>query len=184
VREALGRLASEGLVIVEPKRGAVVRRLNTKDIIDLYDARAAIEGHAAALAARRIGQGEHKAVLRELLRENAKFLKGGELARYMDVNERFHHLVLDLADNEMLSRLGGQLHVMAYHLQTTRVVRAAAPDHDLSVASSARFHRDIGNAILRGEEDHADRLMCTHLLKTRDGILAADQAETTGADAT
>ncbi|WP_308125649.1 FCD domain-containing protein [Nonomuraea ceibae] len=135
---------------------------------------------AAPLAARRIGQGEHEAVLREVLRENATFLQGGEPAGYMDVNERFHHLVLDLADNEVLSRLGGQLHVMAYHLQTTRVIRAAAPDHELSVAGSARFHRDIGNAILRGEEDHADRLMRAHLLKSRDGILAIGHARTTG----
>ncbi|WP_344897243.1 GntR family transcriptional regulator [Nonomuraea antimicrobica] len=59
-REALGRLAGEGPVVVEPKRGAVVRRLHTKDIIDLYAARAAIEGHAAALAASHIGPGQDR----------------------------------------------------------------------------------------------------------------------------
>lgn len=181
VREALGRLASEGLVVMEPKRGAVVRRLYTKDIVDLYEARAAIEGQAAALAARCIGQGNHKAMLRELLRENAKFLPGGDLAQYMAVNERFHHLVLDLGDNDILSRLGEQLHVMAYHLQSTRVVRATAPDPVLTVAGSARFHREIGNAILRGDEELAAKLMRSHLLETRDGVLALDEQKAAAA---
>lgn len=174
VREAFGRLASEGLVVVETNRGAVVRRLRAKDITDLYEARAAIEGQAAALAARRIKEGDHKAMLRDLLHENAKFLRGGEFARYMSVNEGFHHLVLELSDSAILSRLGNQLHVLAYHLQTTRVVRSTMSDPVLSVARSARWHREIGNALLRGDEDEANRLMRAHLFETRDGFLSLD----------
>lgn len=182
LREALGRLASEGLVVVEPNRGAVVRRLRAKDIVDLYEARAAIEGQAAVLAARCIGHGDHKRALREQLGENEPFLRGGELARYMPINERFHHLILDLADNEILSRLGMQLQVLAYHLQTTRVVRATWPEPMLSVTGSARFHHDIGNAILRGDEDQADQLMRAHLIQTRDGILAVDRRKEAAAN--
>ena len=175
VREALGRLASEGLVVVEPKRGAVVRRLTPKDIYDLYEARAALEGQAAALAARCIRDADHTTRLRELLRENAKFLRGGEFVRYLPVNERFHHLVLELADNQVIERLAGQLHAMAYHLQATRVARATAPSPVLSVAGSAKFHREIGGAILVSDEVAADQLMRRHIYETRDGILAVDQ---------
>ncbi len=176
VREALGRLAAEGLVEIEPRRGAVIRRLGTKDILDLYEARAAIEGEAAAAAARSVGLGDRRARLQQLLRDNQEFVEGGEFWRYLPVNEAFHHVVLEIADNDVLRRLGSQLHVMAYHLQTTRVSRATTPVPLLSVASSARFHCRITEAILAGDAVAADALMREHLGATRDGILELDRS--------
>ncbi|WP_409463617.1 GntR family transcriptional regulator [Amycolatopsis sp. GA6-003] len=173
VREALGRLASEGLVVVEANRGAFVRRLRAKDIVDLYEARAAIEGQAAALAARRAADCDQRE-LRELLRENEEFLRGGEFAPHLRVSERFHHLVLELADSAILDRLGRQLHVLAHHLQTTRIVRSTLSEPQLSVAATARWHHEIGTAVLRGDDDEAGRLMRAHLFETRDGFLALD----------
>lgn len=52
-REALSRLAQEGLVTMVPRRGTFVVDLTQEDIVDLYEAREAIEGMAAHLAARR-----------------------------------------------------------------------------------------------------------------------------------
>src|ERR1700761_1180077 len=54
VREALLLLAREGLVEIEPRRGATVRAFDAADVSDLYEVRSLIEPHAAALAARRI----------------------------------------------------------------------------------------------------------------------------------
>jgi GntR family transcriptional regulator, vanillate catabolism transcriptional regulator len=176
VREAFGRLVSEGLVTVEPNRGAVVKKLSVKDIVDIFETRAAIEGKAAALAAQGIAQRDHRTRLKALLKENSQYLRGGSFADYLNVNERFHDLVLDLADNETLRRFGHQLHAMAYHLQTTRVITlATSPSMALSVADSARFHRDIGAAILKGDADEAERLMRHHLDQTRDAILSTER---------
>ncbi len=55
VREAFRMLASEGLVQEEPRRGAFVVTLTGTDVREIYDVRAAIEGRAAALLARRSG---------------------------------------------------------------------------------------------------------------------------------
>lgn len=175
VREALGRLASEGLVVIEAKRGAVVRRMLAKDIEDLYEARAAIEGQAAFAAAKRIDEGDHRGVLEAVLGEHEEFAGGGAFGRYVGSSVRFHELVLEFANNEFLSRLGKQLHVMAYHLHTTRVARATALASPLTVAGSARSHREIGLAILRGDAELAERLMREHQRETRDGILAVDR---------
>src|SRR5256885_1250617 len=43
VREALGRLASEGLVTIRPRRGAVVRSLSAEEFLELYQVREALE---------------------------------------------------------------------------------------------------------------------------------------------
>src|SRR5215212_6278066 len=54
VREALVQLEGEGLVDIEPRRGALVRSFASSDLIDLYEIRALLEPAAAARAALRI----------------------------------------------------------------------------------------------------------------------------------
>src|SRR5438128_8801086 len=54
VREALGRLASEGLVTVRPRRGAVVRSLSAEEFLELYQVREALEVMAVKLAVPRL----------------------------------------------------------------------------------------------------------------------------------
>src|ERR1700754_4253911 len=54
VREALLQLEAQGLVDVEPNRGAVVRAFDADDLRDLYEVRALLEPQAAARAATRI----------------------------------------------------------------------------------------------------------------------------------
>src|SRR5438094_6147478 len=56
IREAIGRLAAEGLVIVRPRRGAVVRSLTKDEFIEAYEVREALEVMAARLATARLGQ--------------------------------------------------------------------------------------------------------------------------------
>src|SRR3954466_2450459 len=58
VREALLQLEAEGLVEVEPNRGAVVRAFDRADLLDLYEVRALLEPAAAARAATRIGDAD------------------------------------------------------------------------------------------------------------------------------
>ncbi len=53
LREALRRLEGEGLVVISPNRGAIVRPLAPKDVVDLYDLRLALESLAIRRAAER-----------------------------------------------------------------------------------------------------------------------------------
>src|SRR3984893_8789589 len=53
LREALRRLEGEGLVVISPNRGAIVRPLAPKDVVDLYDLRLALESLALRRAAER-----------------------------------------------------------------------------------------------------------------------------------
>src|SRR5713226_177425 len=54
IREALGRLASEGLVTVRPRRGALVRSLSKEEFLELYQVREALEVMAVKLAVPRL----------------------------------------------------------------------------------------------------------------------------------
>lgn len=66
VREALRRLHTEGLVILRPNRGAIVRGLNAEEIQDIFDMRVALEGLAIRVAATRCTD-DHLRTLERLL---------------------------------------------------------------------------------------------------------------------
>jgi DNA-binding GntR family transcriptional regulator len=55
VREAMQRLARDGLVVLQPHRGAFVRRLSAREVSDLFEVRITLERKVAALAAERLG---------------------------------------------------------------------------------------------------------------------------------
>jgi DNA-binding GntR family transcriptional regulator len=55
IRQALARAAAEGLVHLFPNRGAVARSFTIDDLLEIYELRAVLEGHAAARAATQIG---------------------------------------------------------------------------------------------------------------------------------
>src|SRR6516225_1665491 len=56
LREAIGRLAAEGLVTVRPRRGAVVRSLSKQEFLEAYQVREALEMMAVRLAVPRLEQ--------------------------------------------------------------------------------------------------------------------------------
>ncbi len=91
VREALLLLAQEGLVEIEPRRGATVRAFDAADLSDLYEVRALVEPHAAELAARRMTTTE-TARLTEILERSTAHDDSDEssVAAQLRLNDEFH----------------------------------------------------------------------------------------------
>jgi DNA-binding GntR family transcriptional regulator len=70
VREAIRKLELEGLVVMVPRKGAQVADLSVKDIMDVLEVRATLDGLATALSAQRITDEE----LKELRHVNTQFI--------------------------------------------------------------------------------------------------------------
>lgn len=107
VREALSRLAEEGLLDRLPNGGFVVRRFGYEDVIDSIELRGVMEGTAARLAAERGASPEGLARLHEIVeRIDACFGRGDEVDfdAYSDLNEDFHHELAGLSGSEMIRR--------------------------------------------------------------------------------
>src|ERR1700759_3243287 len=96
VREALLQLEAQGLVEVEPNRGAVVKAFDAADLLDLYEVRALLEPAAAARAAPRISA-EQLAELHALCDDQAP------VDEQIAANERFHRIIADAAGSPRLS---------------------------------------------------------------------------------
>jgi DNA-binding GntR family transcriptional regulator len=115
VREAIHRLASEGLVQHIPGSGAFVRELSWQDLDELYVLRDALESCAAEEAARHITEEQLErlrsihAQMEEVQREIADCLHQHAtselLHRWLDCEEEFHEVLVDAARNSLLSKV-------------------------------------------------------------------------------
>jgi DNA-binding GntR family transcriptional regulator len=170
LREALGRLAAEGIVVNEPYRGAVVRKLTRADVVDLFQIREVLEGEAARLAALSIDDGDHRRRVAASLKTLERFKRRPDTYAYMDENTRFHDLVVELSGNQLLARLIGQLQVHAFRLLFRRLV--AESD---AVGDSIREHEAVARAILAGDGRAAEREMRKHV--RRSGRMVLRNAE-------
>jgi DNA-binding GntR family transcriptional regulator len=101
VREALRRLAAEGLVVIAPWRGVTVRQLSDREVVETYQCREALEGLACRLAAERM-DAEGMRQLRQLLRESAR---ARTAAAVVETNSQIHNLVFAYARNEKLREM-------------------------------------------------------------------------------
>jgi DNA-binding GntR family transcriptional regulator len=98
VREALRVLSGEGLVVLEPNRGAWVRPIHRGFIEDLFDVRIALETMLARRAAERRTE-RHLERLREAEDELEALVAAGDHAAVPMANRKFHSVINDAAGN-------------------------------------------------------------------------------------
>ncbi len=153
VREALGRLESEGLVARDPSRGVVVAELDHGLVAELYAMREVLEGTAAALAARHASEAEIDA-----LREIAQLDRGVEDAiRLARVNRHFHEALFRSAHNRFLLRAVNALRQSMVLLGPTTLATPGRPD------KARGEHERIVEAISRRDEAAADEAARAHI---------------------
>ena len=102
VREALIRLAHEGLVEVVPRHGMRVLPVSPADMAEIYAVLAALESAAADLLARRRPSDAELKPLVEATRDMSRALKANDLDAWAAADERFHQGLVELAGNRTL----------------------------------------------------------------------------------
>jgi DNA-binding GntR family transcriptional regulator len=102
VREALIRLANEGLVEVIPRHGMRVLPVSAEDMRDIYEMLTALEAMAAELAVRRKPVAAQLKPLVDASRDMGKALKADDLDAWAAADERFHRHLIELSGNRLL----------------------------------------------------------------------------------
>jgi DNA-binding GntR family transcriptional regulator len=155
VREALRRLAAEGLIEHLPHRGALVRRLSARAIRELFQIRAEMESLAARLAAES-DDAEARARFAEAIRP---IFDDSERRApdYLAENAAFHDAMMALAGNLQLRELATRLHLPLIMAQVGGIL---TPD---VLEASVREHRAIAEAILARDPPAAAAHMRAHL---------------------
>lgn len=168
VREAIRRLAQEGLMVFSTNRGAQVRPLKLTEAEEVYAVRARLESMAAGLAAKNSAPAD-VAGLREQLSFMAE-LEYDDFVGQIRADNEFHLSIATLSDNEVLAEMVQRLN--------DRVTRAKVVTRDVNVSVLARSqHELIVDAIASGDEAAAEEAMRRHIVMNLEIIrerLAAD----------
>ena len=161
VREALRRLADEGLAHKTAHHGTVVSPMSMEDIMALYVIRENLEGLAARLAAVR-GEPGLVPALREVQETMEGLVDSGDSAALSRHNIAFHRLIRNAAGNQYLERFLGQ---------AEQAVRRLAPttfDFPGRPATGCAEHAEIIEAIAARDPDAAEEAGKRHMRNARE----------------
>ncbi len=166
IREALRRLAAEGLIEHLPNRGAIVRRLTPQEIGELFQIRTELEALAARLAAGASADRGKRAIFENAI---APIFEEGsrESCSYLMENADFHAAVMILAGNRQLHDLSLRLHLPLIMAQVADVLTPQV------LEASVGEHRAIAAAILSQDAAAADAAMRAHLTRAFELALAS-----------
>lgn len=160
VREALREIEQIGMIVSNPHRGVVVRPITRRDVLEMYEMRALLEGHAARLAAGRVSD-EVVGRLEKLVEEMVRQGEAGDARDMIRRDVEFHSEICSLSDNRLLVRLWSAVNP---HLWTYVAVQGLL---GLPPAAVAHRHEDVLNALRTRDGDRAEQAMRTHLLELR-----------------
>lgn len=173
VREALAQLRDEGLVTIEPQKGARVFTLSVEEVTQICDFRQAIETSAFELAIARNPESLAKEMVL-VVDDMTKAKKAKDNKKYLALDTEFHQLIFKWCGNVYLdasySRYVGKIAALRTHLSTM-------PGHtDLSFQE----HKELVTAVKEKDLGRIRELLALHIDRTRKSyalsISSAEQA--------
>jgi DNA-binding GntR family transcriptional regulator len=179
VREAINRLAEEGLVTQVAGAGAFVREISRRDLEEAYIVREAVEGCAAAEAALNIGPREVEhldevcahwlALVRAIRRQPDKMATVEQRTRWADLDSEFHAILVAASNNRLLEKIVSENRLLSTVFKATRNVPEVT---SLSAAAwTWRDHALLVRAMRRRDPDWARELMVHQIRKGRRLVL-------------
>jgi len=165
VREALRQLEAEGLVTFNPHRGAVVSTLSLKQIRELFELRAEIEGDLIRRAIPHMKPEDH-ARADDILDAYEAALRSGQVAVWGALNWQFHSTLYAPADRVLTMSIVSKL-----HQHSDRYLRMQlALTHGETRARHE--HRAIATAAKKRDAAKASRLLRDHILGAGRALVA------------
>ncbi len=164
VREALQRLAIEGLVTWVPRRGAFVSGLSVPEIVELFQVREALETYAARLAAhspRRASLG----AFRQALESSREALAAGDAKKYNELTAALDRALADLAGNKRIAAALAEIWTQVLF------VRRIAYGNRTRIVDSIDEHAMIVDAVAAGDEDAAAVAVGRHIRRSLKNVM-------------
>lgn len=156
IREALGELAAVGLIELRANRGAVVLPFGARELHDIYELRAILEGAATRLACGNISplrlESMHARLTLLARREDEQWSR-----RAMALDRRLHDLIAESSGNLRLAR-----EIAAYR-GFLQAVRLAVGDHQQARRHGIKHHLDIIESLLANDAEAASNRMIAHI---------------------
>ncbi len=175
IREAMGRLAMEGLVELVPQLGAQVKKPTREDATEVYEMREAIEPFAAAKACPLIGMNQLKVLERTLVTmekvheraSSGRRVRTTDATAFDQADLRFHLTILEAANNHRMLKAVGDFHLL------TGIIGMDRHDYDAEVTEmTLTDHQQIYQGLKDREPEAVRRSMLTHIHNSRQQALS------------
>ena len=162
VREALKRLAAEGIVSLTRHRGAYIRVLTRAEVDQTLVVLEVLTGLMARLAAETVRRGGHAAKMREAFRWLAIYKAGSDSGiEQIEKRRHFYDTLAEIGGNQELDRILPAMQIHLLRMQT--LPYQTAEDKRLQLLS----YSEVTEAVLAGNPKLAERAMRKHLRRTR-----------------
>ncbi len=163
VREAIRKLELEGLVEMLPRKGAHIADLSVKDIMDVLEVRATLDGLASSLSATRISDEEIRE-LRHIQSQFVSYVEKDNLQGSIKKDVEFHDIIYRSSRNDKLIQISNNLREQ---IQRFRVIYLK--DYS-STRELVREHNEIIEAIAARDPEAAMRSAQAHIKKQEEAI--------------
>lgn len=160
VREAIRKLEKEGLVVIEPRRGAYASDISIKELLDVLEVRRDLEGLAASLASKSVSEDEKN----EFVRINAAYKKAiedGNTEDMIEYDSKFHRLIGECSGNGALTQVLSQIQELSLRFRYLYYDDFTRYEH------MPMEHEAIEEAILSGDADRARSVSSEHIEKLK-----------------
>ena len=156
IREAINKLASEGLVTIIPNKGMIVKEINIDDFQESLQVRAFLDALIAKLSVEKITDKEIDNMM-EITHKMEQCVKEDDRLTYNDLDIKFHDFLLTIAENNTLKEIYNNLivHGHRFRLRTLKI-----PDR---MGKSLKEHLKIALRIKERNPDEANRASQEHI---------------------
>jgi len=156
IREAIAQLEREGLVRIEPRRGAYVVGLTTQDIHDIYECRVLLESCALRRAATRVTE-QDIARLKTFIAQMEAGVAAGQVQLVAAMDMNFHRLLITLSGNRALANAWEPVAPLIE--AALGIADANVPD----LPGAVHGHYSIAQALEQHDADAAITALAAHL---------------------
>ncbi|MBU3614530.1 GntR family transcriptional regulator [Polynucleobacter sp. Latsch14-2] len=170
IREAIKRLAADGLVELIANRGAIAVQLSQEDVINTFDVIAQLEGYSGELAAKNISAAalsELEALQYEMMASYAR----RDLSSYYKLNLRIHHLINQAANNPVLGKLFSQVNARI------EALRFRSNQNGVKWEKAVEEHQEMIDALKAHDSERMRKVMIQHVVNKRDVVIELLQSE-------
>ena len=164
VREAIRKLEKEGLVTIEPRKGAYASNISIKDMVDVLEVRQGLEGMAAAIASGKITE-RQKADLLNVVEKYKAAVESANIEEIIKYDEEFHSMIISISGNKTLMQVFSTVQELALRF------RYIYYDDFNRYESMPREHQLIEDAIMSGDAEKARVAAGDHVSKLKEFIL-------------
>ena len=162
-REALRTLAAEGLIIMRPAKGSVVRKLSADDVFSMLEVLGNLERLAGQTACERATDEEIRE-MRELHERMMEHYRSRDRMAYYKLNQEFHARMAALSRNGTLREIQGNIQ------GRLKRIRFVGNGSEEKWSSAVAEHAEMIDALEARDGERLGEVMARHLAKTWDRV--------------